>query len=295
MVRRKPTMPNASLLRAPFLLGIACAVLTPATAQIYKGAKPEELNQGKGTLIPVLENRLTPDQLRAYLGQRTSGQMFGTFNAYSSLLYAVHSVAIWDQGTGIGQTPVESPFLKDYQPTWQELLDVLARQVNCTWRYNHDTGYWVFEKGMLPLPYTLKRAPGWRGRANGNNYDYVPRGAPMGMDVYMMGHYSSDDPGQLEALVPKIRKHLSMGFAPNFKPDVTDADFRTEQIAGVDALYFTAPAPNDPKLIWRQWSFVKDGWAFVIVSLIHADNEAKLLPDVQRMLASFEVVPASAP
>jgi hypothetical protein len=34
--------------------------------------------------------------------------------------------------------------------------------------------------------------------------------------------------------------------------------------------------------------------AFVVVSLIHADNEVKLLPEVQQMLAYFEVVPATA-
>ena len=40
---------------------------------------------------------------------------------------------------------------------------------------------------------------------------------------------------------------------------------------------------------------VKDGWAFVVFSVIHADNKAKLLPDVQKMLASFDVVPSAAP
>ncbi len=45
---------------------------------------------------------------------------------------------------------------------------------------------------------------------------------------------------------------------------------------------------------WRQWAFVKDGWAFMVVSVLHADNEDQLLPDVKRMLASFEVVSGAA-
>lgn len=64
---------------------------------------------------------------------------------------------------------------------------------------------------------------------------------------------------------------------------------------GRSPLRDTAPAPNDPKLIWRQWAFVKEGWAFVVVSLIHTNNEANNLPEVKRMLASFEVVPAAVP
>lgn len=47
--------------------------------------------------------------------------------------------------------------------------------------------------------------------------------------------------------------------------------------------------------VWRQWAFVKDGWAFVVVSVIAADNEAQLLTDVKRMLASFEVVRRDVP
>lgn len=287
-------MQNASTFRALFLLGTACAFVTPAVAQIVKGVTPEELMAGKGTVIEVLDKRLTPEALRVFLGERTSGQMFGTFTAYSSLLYSLHSVAIWDREAGIGDIRLHSASIEGYQPTWQEHLDVLARQVSCTWRYNHDTGYFVFEKGTLPLPYTLKVAKGWKGHDNGDNYVYVPPVASVGMDVYTLGHYSSDDTAGLAALEPKILQRLSMIFAPGFKPGVTEADFLPERVAGVDALYFTAPSPRDPKLTWRQWVFVKDGWAFMVVSVIHADNEATLLPDVKQMLATFEVVePAS--
>ena len=286
-----------SALRPPrcvaiLLLGTACALLTPAVGQIEAGASLEDLKASKGTIIKVLDKRLTPEELRVFLAERTTGEMFGSFTAHASLLYAARSVAIWDREAGVGQRQVQSPYLEGYNPTWQEHLDVLARQVSCTWRYNHDTGYFVFEKGELPRPYRLKKAKGWKGHNNGDNYVYVPPVAPVGMDVYTLGHYSGNDSAHLEALEPMIRKHLSMIFAPGFNPDVTEADFRTEKVAGVDALFFTAPVPRDPKLTWRQWAFVKDGWAFVVVSVIAAENGAKLLPDVKRMLASFEVAPS---
>lgn len=248
--------------------------------------------EGKGAVIEVLDKRLTPEELRAFLTQRTTGEMFGSFTAHSSLLYAVHSVAIWDRGTDVERRQVQSPFQEGYSPTWQEHLDVLARQVSCSWRYNHDTGYFVFTKKPLPLPYRLKVAKGWKGHDNGDNFVYVPPVAPVGMDVYTLGHYSADDPAALKALEPKIRERISMIFAPSFKPDVTVADFRTEKVAGVDALFFSTCPPQAPQLTWRQWAFVKNGWAFVVVSVIAAENEAKLLPEVKQMLGSFEVVPA---
>jgi len=280
--------------RALLILGTACAFAKPLTAQISIGATPEDLMEGKGTTIEVLEKRFTPEELHAFLGQRTSGEVFGNFTAYASLLYSLHSVAIWDREAGVGNIRLHGTYIDDYQPTWQEHLDVLARQVSCSWRYNHDTGYFVFEKKPLSLPYKLKVAKGWKGHDNGDNFVYVPPTAPVGMDVYTLGHYSADDPAELKALGPKIRERLSMIFAPGFKPDVTASDFREQKVAGVDALFFTAPTPRDPKRTWRQWAFVKDGWAFVVVSVLHTDQEPKLLPDVKRMLASFEVVPPTA-
>jgi hypothetical protein len=109
------------------------------------------------------------------------------------------------------------------------------------------------------------------------------------MDVYMMGHYSSDDAAQLQEVFANARKHVSKLFAQRFKADVTESDFSLEKVCGEPALYFSVATPRDAKLKWRQWAFVKNGWCFLIVSVISDENEQRLLQDVKAMISTFEV------
>ena len=215
--------------------------------------------------------------------------MFGSFESYTSLLWAVYEVGVWSEGTDASSIQLQSPFPENYSPTWKEQMDVLARQVNCSWRYNHDTGYWVFEKKRIEPPFALKIAKGWTRRDDGPSAVFIPPIAPVGMDVYIMGHYSSDDPVKLPDILANARKHVSKLFASRFKSDVTEKDFSLKKVCGETASYFSVPTPRDPKLKWRQWAFVKNGWCFIIVSVISDENEPQLLPDVKAMIASFEV------
>lgn len=260
----------------------------PVWGQVTKGESPEALKKGEGTVVKVIEPRLTPAQLEAFLKKRTSGGMPGSFDSYVSLLWAVHSIGVWSEGVD-GKTPLQSPFPEDYRPTWRELMDCLARQVQCSWRYNHDTGYWDFKPAEVKPPFALKIAEGWTRRDDGQSIVFIPPIAPVGMDVYIMGHYSSDDPAKAEEVLTRARLHAAMLFARNFKPDVSDKDFTMEKVSGETALFFSAPAPRDPKFTWRQWAFVKRGWCFVIVSVISAENEPRLLKEVKGMIGSFEV------
>ena len=264
-------------------------VATSAFGQIRKGANPEELEKGQGTVVKVLDHRMTPAQLETFLKRRTYGQMLGSFASYTSLLWALHEVGVWSEGTDADDIQLQSPFPENYSPTWKELMDVLARQVSCSWHYNHDTGYWIFEKKKMPPPFTLKIADGWTRRDDGQSIVFIPPIAPVGMDVYMMGHYSGDDPAKLSEVFANARQHVSMLFARRFKADVTEKDFSAEKVSGEMALFFSAPTPRDPKLKWRQWAFVKNGWCFIIVSVISDENESRLLKAVREMIASFEV------
>lgn len=260
----------------------------PAFGQITKG-KLEELKEGQGTVEKVLDHRMTPPELAAFLKKRTSGQMMGNFDSYTSLLWAVDTVGVWNEGTDTDNIPLHSPFPENYKPTWKELMDDLARQVKCSWHYNHDTGYWVFDKKIPPPPFTLKIAEGWTNRDDGQSIVFIPPIAPVGLDVYVMGHYSSDEPAKLVEVFADARKHVSILFARNFKPDVSEKDFSTEKVCGEKALFFSATSPRDPKIKWRQWAFVKNGWCFVIVSAIREENESRLFKDVKKMIASFKV------
>jgi hypothetical protein len=46
----------------------------------------------------------------------------------------------------------------------------------------------------------------------------------------------------------------------------------------------------DKSVYWRQWSFVIEGFGFVIVSAIDMKNEEIIWPDVEAMVASFRMV-----
>jgi hypothetical protein len=264
-------------------------VAMPAFAQIKRGATSEELAAGSGTVVKVLDDRMDPAELKTFLQKRISGEMFGPFKSYTSLLWAVYNVGVWAEGAGVGDIQLQSPYPEDYKPTWKELMDALARQVDCSWQYNHDTGYWVFEKKRMDPPFALKIAKGWGRRDEGESVFFVPPIAPVGMDVYVMGHYSSDDRAKRQDVFANARRHVSRLFARRFKSDLAESDFTAEKVCGETAWYFSAPTPRDPKLKWRQWAFVKNGWCFMIVSVISEENESKLLPDVKAMIASFEV------
>lgn len=274
------------------IFAVSFALLTvasPISGQIRKGASPEDLKAGRGTIVQVLDHRMTPEELNTFLKKRTSGQIMGPFHGYTSQLWALHNVGVWSEGAVDDTAPLENPFPESYKPTWKELMDVLARQVDCSWHYNHDTGYWVFEKKPMDLPFTMEIAQGWSRRNEGNMVVFVPPIAPVGMDVYVIGHFSSEDPAKYEKVVADVRRHVSKPFAQRFRPDFTEAEFKLEKVSGETALYFSAPTPRDSKLTWRQWAFVKKGWCFLIVSVISEENEQRLLRDVKTMLSTFTI------
>jgi len=60
------------------------------------------------------------------------------------------------------------------------------------------------------------------------------------------------------------------------------------KVAGQDALYFKIDTPRSDG-VWRQWSFLVDGEAFLIVSALPTESEAELVPAIEQMVASFAV------
>src|SRR5689334_8751745 len=115
------------------LIAIASLLaVTSGFGQIRKGATREELAKGGGTVIKILDHRMNPAELKAFLKKRTPGQMMGSFEGYTSLLWAVYEVGVWSEGAGADNVQVQSPFPENYSPTWNELMDALARQVNCS-------------------------------------------------------------------------------------------------------------------------------------------------------------------
>jgi hypothetical protein len=213
----------------------------------------------------------------------------GTFDSYCSLFYAMKDVAIHTEDHAINERELQQYFPSFYKPTWKELFDAVAIQTGSSWKYDPKRDFWVFSKPAMAKPFSVTIADKWTSRDMGVWMGYAPTDYPVGMDIYYFGTYSSDDnrPEMLADLWLKVTSFWAVNFASKVKPGVTPAEMKTVTVAGVDALYFEAPAPRR-NVIWRQWVFVKDGKAFYIISTLDADDK-KSLADVQAMIKSFRV------
>jgi hypothetical protein len=233
---------------------------------------------------------LTDAQQKAFLSERLpNGVLMGNFGSYGSLLYAVVDVAIHTDDKEIGATVLHSPFPDFYSPTWKELFDAIALQIQSSWKYDSTRDYWVFAKPNAPKPFAVTLADKWSATDRGIYVGYKPATYPVGMDIYYYGVYSADNPKEQTALWEKIRNSWALGFASKFKKDVSISEMQKVKVAEVEALYFQTPAPRN-NVIWRQWAFVKDGHAFVIVSTLLPEDK-QLLSDVEAMVKSFRLVP----
>jgi hypothetical protein len=231
---------------------------------------------------------LTPDQQKSFLGKRTSGGMMGSFDSYCSLLYALHDVAIHTESQDVNQTRLESPFPDFYKPTWQELFDAIARQTKSSCKYDATRDYWVFNAPPQPLPFEIKLAKGWQAHDEGLYMGYQPEIAPVGMDIYMLGHYSGTNANEQAKLFGQVREAIALRFAKNFKSDVSVGDMSEIPIGDLKALHFKADSSSG--IIWRQWIVMDSGNAFAIVSAIKPEHEKDILPGVEAMVKSFKPV-----
>lgn len=235
---------------------------------------------------------LTAEQQVTFLASRTTTPMPGTFDAISSYLYAFRKVAIHTESDQVNQARITPTFPSFYQPTWKELFDLIAWQTRSAWQYDTTRGFWVFRDAKRKMPFRIRMATGWEREERSLEIVYRPAIAPVGMDVYWLGSYSSDnqDPS---ATFDRVREELAMSFVRGFVKDAS-ADKMTLSKAGkLEALYYETSA-TDSGAVWRQWVVLDGGEAFAIVSAIKPENEKQLLPDVLAMVGSFEIVPPEA-
>jgi hypothetical protein len=233
---------------------------------------------------------LSAEQQDKFLARRLpSGVITGTFSAYGSLLYAGLNIAVLTNDKEIAETELHSPFPEFYRPTVKEVLTAIALQTKSSWAYDAQTDYWTFAKPAAPKPFSLQLADKWTSDDRGIYVSYRPPSYPVGMDVYYYGSYSSEDPALKAVMWDRIRNSWATGFASRLKRGVKVSDMQAVLVHGAEALYFQGPTPR-PGVMWRQWAFVKDGHAFVIVSTLPA-GDTKLLADVESMIKSFRLTP----
>ena len=234
---------------------------------------------------------LSMEEQKTFLSTRTSAGMIGTFNSYCSLLYATRDVAIHTESPEINSTRL-NPIIPDYYtPTWRELFDVIAIQTKSSWSYDSSRNYWVFAKPQKPRTYyDIEIAKDWTQSDSGFYVGYHPPPsiAPVGMDIYILGTYTSDDPSAASELYKKLKEGFAVAFARPFKENVAPKNMKNVKAGNYPALYFEIKAESG--IIWRQWVIIDEGRAFVIVSAIKPEHDKKIYPDVQKMISSFKIL-----
>ena len=211
----------------------------------------------------------------------------GNLDSYCSLLYAVYDVAIHTESESVSKTTLSSPFPEFYRPTWREVFDTVARQTKSFWTYDATRDYWVFAAPQQPLPFEIQIAKGWKAHDEGFYVGYQPVIVPVGLDIYMLGHYSATNTNEAGDLFSRVREDIALRFAKRFKKDVSSKEMTEVSIGGLQALHFKVAAQSG--IIWRQWIVVDSGSAFAIVSAIKPEHEKEIYPDVEKMVESFKL------
>ncbi len=233
---------------------------------------------------------LSSDEQNKLLSRRLpSAVITGNFGSFGSLMYASTNIAIHTNDGQISDTQLRSPFPTFYKPTIRELFDAIAVQTGSSWTYDPKTDYWVFAKPAKAKPFSITLVDEWTSHDRGVYISYKPPTYPVGMDIYYYGSYSADKKTEEAALWKQIRNSWAIGFASRVKRDTTIYEMSSVTIDGVEAVYFQSPTPR-PGVVWRQWAFVKNGQAFVIVSTL-PESDDKLRSAVESMVKSFRVTP----
>ena len=222
-----------------------------------------------------------------------SGSMMGSFYEFNNLLFTSgHKGFLMTTSEKVSNTPLQKIFVDDYKPTYAEIFEAMARQTGTSIKYNPTFfSKWIAVAPPMPIPYSIKMANDWRSEDRGFLVSYFPKTQPVGMDIYMLGRYSGLSP----AKAIDVRNANALSFAHHFDKSVTTKSMKEVKVDGCDALYYEVQSTFKNDCRWRQWSLIKNGEAFMIVSSIDAPNAKLLVPQVESMVASFHVLtPAPA-
>jgi hypothetical protein len=217
------------------------------------------------------------------------GLPFRTFDSFVSGSFAAADVWVYaDAGDAEKISSVELiyPYPKFYKPTWREVFDHVARQMRCAWDWNPKNRQFRFAPTDAPPFFSVKLGDGWRREDRGLYVWHAPKEQDFGMDIYYYGHFTAnkDEPDLFE----KVRTHFAERELSQWPNPPTAAQMKLVKVGDHDALYLQIDTPR-PGGVWRQWSIVIDGHAFVIVSAMPKEREATLVPAIEQMVNSFTV------
>lgn len=235
-----------------------------------------------GVLSAQESLKLTKKQERFLSKQtiRTNVMGVSTFNSFASYLYAVKVAVIHTDNPLVGDVKLKSFPNPNLKVSPRELFNEIAMQTSSKWSYDKENGYWLFSRS---LPYELVLATKWNQEVRDGYVFYKPQSAPVGMDIYFAGKIDS-----LETTSQALNR-ISEQFAKPIATEFTADSMYEVLLPNHNALFYKTEITGK-ETIWRQWAFVEDGMCFVIVSAIKFNDEATVLPDVEKMVESFKVI-----
>lgn len=274
---------------------------------------------------------LTAEQMQRLLSIRLNGGMGASFSQFANQFLVASriqmgvGIGLMTPDPEIAEMLLRSPFPSTYEPTLHEFLDALALQTFSQWKYDPTNQYVrkqsehggefheetpeeskssgeiddlaIFEftktKAQREKPFAVTVAEGWQAIDKGSWVMYVPPRFPVGMDIYEMGTYSPQGQDAMQDFYSGIRAAVALEWAQLVHEGAKPEDLRSAKVGAFDSLFYetTVPSSLGEDLHWRHWVFMVDNACYFVVSTLPPDREDKLLPDVERMLASFQMTP----
>jgi hypothetical protein len=152
-----------------------------------------------------------------------------------------------------------------------------------------DLAIFEFTPAERERPFIVDLAEGWTSMDKGHWVMYIPPNFPVGMDIYEMGTYSSDEDGSEQDCFNQVRSDVALEWARRVNENAAQTDLKPAKVGAFDALYYESLIPSQlqREVRWRQWVFMDGGQCYFIVSTILPELDERIYPDVKKMLASF--------
>lgn len=253
---------------------------------------------------------LTEEQQGRLLKERLDGGMSYSFVQFANMFFVKSRldlglcIGLMTPSKDVAKATLTSSFPEFYKPTLREFLDAIALQTFSCWKYDPTDRYLEKKKGVslddvaifefTPIerekPYEVTLAKGWKPVDRGNWTMFVPPTFAVGMDIYEMGTYSSDEKNHEKQLLARVPVEVSMEWARRVKKEAAQKDLQPAKVGAYDALFFESmiPSQSGAPVRWRQWVFMVDAKCYFVVSTIFPDRESTIFPDVEAMLKSFK-------